>query len=91
MCGPTSLFAFYVGHAWGRFRDAPWRAAIRAGLLPISIGHIAASAFVVASANAHNFAAIAISLLTALVAYTTRLNPLWIFAAAALLGLAGLL
>jgi len=29
-------------------------------------------------------------LATAVVAYTTRLNPLWIFAAAALFGLAGL-
>jgi chromate transporter len=91
MRGPTSLFAFHVGHAWERFKDARWRAAIQAGLLPIPIGLIAASAFVVASVTAHNFVAVAISLLTALVAYTIRLNPLWIFAAAALLGLAGLL
>jgi chromate transporter len=40
--------------------------------------------------TAHNFAAIAITLATALVAYMARLNPLWIFAAAALLGLIGL-
>jgi chromate transporter len=90
MCGPTCVFAFYVGHAWERFRDAPWRAAIQAGLLPISIGLIAASAFVVASGAAHNFAAIAVTAVTAVVSYTTRLNPLWIFAAAALLGLIGL-
>ena len=91
MCGPTSLFAFYVGHVWERFKDAPWRAAIQAGLFPISIGLIAASAFVVASTNAHNLAAVAVAFATAVVTYTTRLNPLWIFAAAALLGLAGLL
>jgi chromate transporter len=91
MCGPTCVFAFYVGHAWERFRDAPWRAAIQAGLLPISIGLVAASAFVVASGAAHNFAAIAVTAVTAVVSYTTRLNPLWIFAAAALLGLIGLL
>jgi chromate transporter len=91
MCGPTSLFAFYVGHVWERFKEAPWRAAIQGGLFPISIGLIAASAFVVASTNAHNFAAVAVTLATAVVTYTTRLNPLWIFAAAALLGLAGLL
>ena len=24
MCGPTSLFAFYVGRVWERFKDAPW-------------------------------------------------------------------
>ena len=55
------------------------------------MGLLAASAFVVASTNAHNFAAVAVTLATAVVTYTTRLNPLWIFTAAASLGLAGLL
>ena len=91
MCGPTCVFAFYIGQVWERFKDAPWRVAIQAGLLPISIGLIAASAFVVASVAAHNFVAVAVTLATAIVTYTTRLNPLWIFGAAALLGLAGLL
>jgi chromate transporter len=91
MCGPTCVFAFYIGHAWERFKDAPWRAAIQAGLLPISIGLIAASAFVVASVAVHNLVAVAVTLATAIVTFATRLNPLWIFAAAALLGLAGLL
>jgi hypothetical protein len=35
--------------------------------------------------------AVAIVLATALVSCATRLNPLWIFVAAALLGLAGLI
>ena len=91
MCGPPCFLAFYVGEVWERFREAPWRIAIQAGLLPISIGLIAASAFVVASAAAPNFAAVAVTLVTAVVTYTTRLNPLWIFAAAGLLGLAGIL
>jgi chromate transporter len=91
MCGPPCILAFYVGEVWERFREAPWRIAIQAGLLPISIGLIAASAFVIASTAAHNFVAVAITLVTAVVTYTTRLNPLWIFAAAALFGLAGLL
>jgi len=90
MCGPTCLLAFFVGDAWERFKDAPWRAAIQRGLVPISIGLIAASAFVVASVAAHNFVAISLVLTAALVSYATRLNPLWIFVAAALVGLAGL-
>jgi chromate transporter len=91
MCGPTCVFAFYISQAWERFKDAPWRAAVQAGLLPISIGLIAASAFVVTWVAAHNFVAVAVTAVTAIVTYTTRLNPLWIFAAAALLGLAGLI
>jgi chromate transporter len=91
MCGPSCLFAFYVGGVWERFRTAPWRIAIQVGLIPISIGLIAASAFVVASAAAPNLAAVAVTLAAAVITYTIRLNPLWIFAATALLGLAGLL
>lgn len=91
MCGPSCIFALYIGEVWERFRHAAWRVAIQAGLLPISIGLIAATAFVVASAAAHNIAAVAITLAAAVATYTTRLNPLWIFAAAALLGFAGVL
>jgi chromate transporter len=91
MCGPTCLFAFYIGRVWERFKDAPWRVAIQAGLLPISIGLIFASAFVVAWATAQSWAAVALTLATAVVTCATRLNPLWIFAAAALMGLVGAL
>jgi chromate transporter len=90
MCGPTCVFAFYIGRVWERFKDAPWRVAIQAGLLPISIGLIFASAFVVAWATAQNWAAAALIVATAAMTYATRLNPLWIFAAAALTALAGI-
>jgi chromate transporter len=91
MCGPTCVLAFYVGQIWERFKRARWRTVIQDALVPISIGLIAASAYVVASAVAHNFAAVAIISATAVVSYTSRLNPLWAFAAAAITGLAGLL
>jgi chromate transporter len=90
MCGPACAFAFHVGHTWERFKDAPWRNAIQVGLLPISIGLITASAFVVASVALHNFAAVAVTAITAVTSYKTRLNPLWIFAVVAVLGLVGL-
>ena len=89
MCGPTCAVAFYVGTIWERCKDAPWRAAIQGGLVPISIGLIAASAFVVAAGVVRDPVAAAITLAAAVLSYTSRLNPLWIFAAAALVGLAG--
>jgi chromate transporter len=89
MCGPTCVFAFYVSHAWNRFRDAPWRAIIQAGILPVSIGLIAASALIIAQAAALNWRAVAVTAVTAAVTLRTRINPLWIFVVAALLGLAG--
>jgi chromate transporter len=60
-----------------------------AGLVPLSIGLIGASAFVLARASDHTIAAGAITALTAAVAFATRVNPLWIFAAAGVLGLSG--
>jgi chromate transporter len=91
MCGPTCLFAFFVGRAWDRFKDAPWRVAVQAALVPISIGLLGASAAVVAGAAAQSELAVAVTALTAVITYAVKLNPLWIFAGAALLGLVGLI
>lgn len=89
MCGPTCIAAYYIGGVWDRFREARWRIAIQAGLVPITIGLIAASAWVLALAADHNWIAAAITIATAIAGYFSRLNPLWLFAAAALIGLAG--
>ena len=65
--------------------------AIQAGLLPISIGLIGAERLRGGIGGLAQFCGSAITLGTAIVTYMTRLNPLWIFAAAAILGLIGLL
>jgi chromate transporter len=88
MCGPSCVFTFFAARAWHRFETARWRAIAQAGLVPISVGLIAASALILARAADHNAAAAAITALTAAVCYFTRLNPLWMFALAALLGYA---
>jgi chromate transporter len=91
MCGPTCLAAYYIGRVWERFRDAPWRIAIQTGLVPISVGLIAASAYVIARGADHNWVAVAITVAAAAFAHFTRLSPLWMFAAAGAIGFAGLL
>jgi chromate transporter len=55
----------------------------------VSIGLIAASALILALAADHNWIAGAVTIATAAVGYFTRVNPLWLFLAAALIGLAG--
>lgn len=89
MCGPSCIAAYYIGGVWDRFRQARWRIAIQAGLVPITIGLIAASAWVLALAAVHNWIAAGITVAIAIVGYFTKLNPLWLFGAAALIGLAG--
>ena len=89
MCGPACVFAIFVSRIWDRFKDAPWRIAVQAGLVPVSIGLLAASALIVTRAASTSWLSIALTLVTAAVTYKFSLNPLWIFAAAALLGLFG--
>lgn len=89
MCGPTCLLAFFAARTWDRCKDAHWRIAIQAGLVPVSLGLIAASAFVLARAADNNIYAGVITAVTAVVAFATRINPLWIFAAGGVLGLSG--
>jgi len=86
MCGPTCAFAIVVSRVWDRFKGAPWRLAVQAGLVPISIGLLAASALIVARAASTSWLSIGLTLATAAVTYRLSLNPLWIFAIAAILG-----
>jgi chromate transporter len=90
MCGPSCVFAFYMGRVWERFKDAPWRVVIQAGLVPISVGLVGASAVILTRAADQNWITLLITAAAACFAYVTRWNPLWMFAAAALLGVVGL-
>lgn len=89
MCGPTCVLALLVARTWDRFKQARWRVAVQAGLVPLSLGLIGASAFVVARAADHTVVAGLVTAATTLVAFATRINPLWLFAAGAVLGLTG--
>ena len=89
MCGPTCTLAFFVARTWDRFKEARWRMAIQTGMVPLSLGLIAASALVLARAADHNFYAGLITGGTAAVAFFTRINPLWAFLVAGVLGLFG--
>jgi chromate transporter len=91
MCGPTSIFAFFVGRASDRFRDSYWHSALSRGLVPVTIGLTASSATVVATTADYGWVAAAVTAGTAITAYFVRVHPLWAFAVAALLGLSGLM
>ena len=90
MTGPTCVFAFFVGRTFDRFRGAAWQRAVSGGLIPVTLGLTAASGIVVAQAADKSWVAGAITLVTGVVCYYLRLHPLWVFAAAAVLGAAGL-
>lgn len=90
MCVPTCTIAYFVSLLWDRFKDARWRIVIQAGLVPVALGLIAASALVIARAADHSIVALVLTVATAGVAFATRVSPLWMFAIAGALGAAGL-
>jgi chromate transporter len=87
MCGPTAVLAHFLGRIWDRFKDAQWRMFVQAGLVPISVGLVGASAIVLTRAADHSWAAAVITIITAAITYWTRLNPLWLIGVAGLVGL----
>ena len=91
MTGPTCVMAFVVARGWDRYKHARWRIAIQSGLVPVSIGLMAASALIVAMANDKSPLAAALTAVTAGIAFFTRMNPLWLFGLAGLAGLTGYL
>jgi chromate transporter len=90
MCGPTAVLAHFLGRAWDGFREAPWRVIVQEGLVPISVGLVGASAIVLSQATVNNWAALVIAGATAVTAYWTRWNPLWLIGVAGVAGFAGL-
>ena len=89
MIGPTCVLTFYMTRLWDRFKDAPWRVALQAGLIPVTIGLVSATAYLIAKAVDISWVAVALTVAVAAFSYFTRINPLWALAVAAAVGFAG--
>lgn len=84
---PSSLVAFW-GWRWKSAReDTPIVAAIRLGLSPVAIGLTASAGWVIAcGANGEDRGLWALTAVSALAVWRTRLGLLWLVGAGALLG-----
>ncbi|KPF98052.1 chromate transporter [Rhodopseudomonas sp. AAP120] len=89
MCGPTAALAYVVSRMLGRSSHSPWPAIIQAALVPLSIGLMCASGFVLAMASDRSAGAAVVTVIVAVVAGATRINPLWLLIAGGVLGFAG--
>ncbi len=89
MFGPSSIMTGVALRLWRRFKNQSWRQAIQAGLVPISIGLVGASAVLIVQASDHEWVLGAITAACAIVAIKTRLHPLWLLAAGAAVGWSG--
>lgn len=91
MCVPTAVLALYVSRMLTRSSHARWPALIQAALVPLSIGLMGASGFVLARTSDRTLAAALVTAGAAVLASGTRLNPLWMLLAGGCLGFAGLI
>lgn len=89
MCLPTALLAYSVSRLLTRSTGSRWPAIIQAALVPLSIGLMAASALILAQATDKNLVALLLTGVVAVIAFATRMNPLWLLLAGGILGFAG--
>ncbi|TPQ36118.1 chromate transporter [Bradyrhizobium guangdongense] len=89
MCLPTALLAYSVSRFLNRSTRSRWPAIVQAALVPLSIGLMAASALILAQATDKNLVALLLTAVVAVAAFATRMNPLWLLLAGAILGFAG--
>jgi chromate transporter len=91
MCVPTAVLALYVSRLLARSSHARWPAIVQAALVPLSIGLMGASGFILARTSDRTLGAALVTVGAAVLALVTRLNPLWMLLAGGCLGFAGLI
>jgi chromate transporter len=91
MCVPTAVLAYCVSRLLSRSRRSRWPAMIQAALVPLSIGLMAASGLILAQTSDRTWTALLMTAAAAVVAFATRLNPLWLLAIGGCLGFAGVI
>ena len=88
---PSCLLTIAVSSAWYRFRDTPWRRAVQAGLLPVTVGLITAGAVLLCQTTSTGWRPALLTAVATALFLGTRVHPLLVLAAAGLLGVSGLL
>jgi chromate transporter len=87
---PSALLTIVVMRLWSRFKEAPWRRAVQAGLAPMTVGLVASSAALMTQASDGTWGLAAITFCSALLTLRFRLHPLWVLAGSGLAGFLGL-
>ena len=87
---PATTFSLVASVFHAQHPDAPLALAIRRGLAPVALGFMLASGWLLLRSVGHGVPGYGLALVTFIVATATRMNPLWLIAAGALAGIAGL-
>jgi chromate transporter len=88
MTVPPCLLAFAMSRFMRRAGQSRWLVIVKDGLVPLAIGMILASGWIIAESSQQNAMTLLITVAAALVVAFTELNLLWPLSAAIVLGLA---
>ena len=83
LIGPPALMTYLASSLLRRYRDAPWRRAVQAGLVPVTVGLVLASATLLTVSTTTGWLAAGTTAATAALLLGTRVHPLVVLAAGA--------
>lgn len=89
MLAPSSLLALGFERYAGHHSERAWHRRLRAALGPLSIGLVLSTGWILAG-TANRGSALALTAVAAALHWRTRLNPVWLMAGGAVLGMSGL-
>lgn len=87
---PSSLITFYTHRLRNRYAEHPLTRSLKLGLGPIAIGLVTSTGIVLAKTADANWLMAAITITTVFVIAKTKVNPMWLFAIGALVGVVGI-
>lgn len=88
---PASAFSMVASVLHARHADSPLALAFRRGLAPVALGFMLSSCWLLLTTVGHDWRGYGLALVAVAVALGTELNPLWLLAAGAVAGIAGLI
>jgi chromate transporter len=88
---PSTLLVVAACLSWNRLSHSPWRLAFERAMGPITLGILFAVGVKILRLSDTNTAGLLVSLAVCVVVLRTRVSPLWLMAAAAVLGGFGLI
>src|ERR1700719_3281680 len=91
MCVPTAVLAYYVSRLLTGSSHSRWPAIIQAALVPLSIGLMGASGLILALTSDRTWIGALVTAASAVLAFATRIHPLWLLLAGGCLGFAGVI
>ena len=89
MCLPMSVVIYLLIDRWESFAGARWQKALSLGVAPLAVGLVFSGATLIAQAAGLAWGGALLVLATVVINLRSKLNPLWLIAAGALLGVAG--